>query len=257
MRPGKVQAGDGQTRESFSYKRRPAALAEDVVTGYKWPFFVACYRGQDCLSTRAARSMLSFARLLPLLLAGVWASPAIAQPEAHPVPRTAVFDKTFCTLGPKNETPPRIGESHVIYSEGSAVAALPDGGLIAAGSTIGKGPGIKNACVARFDASGTVVWEKTYGGAGISQAHYVAALPDGGFAVAGWHASRDAWIFRLDAEGVLLWERTFGGTFSNHAALMPDGGLAVTGAVGRREEPVRHPSGAMAGLSASAQAAIL
>jgi uncharacterized delta-60 repeat protein len=150
-----------------------------------------------------------------------------------------LWEKVF---GPKDETVPRL-DSYVIYSEGRAVAALPDGGLVAAGSTIGKGPGIKNACVARFDASGTVVWEKTYGGAGISQAHFVAALPDGGFAVAGHANRKDAWIIRLDAEGALLWERRFGGTWSNHAALMPDGGLAVAGALGRRAESGMPPFG--------------
>ena len=146
------------------------------------------------------------------------------------------------TLGPKDETPFRLQEPSVLYSEASAVAALPNGGVIAAGFTTEKGAGKKNACIASFDADGTLVWEKTYGSGETSFAHSVVALPDGGFAVAGQRSkdgsTDDAWIFRLNANGEVLWEKVFGGSFVNIAAsvaVMPDGGIVAAGITGQRK----------------------
>ena len=146
------------------------------------------------------------------------------------------------TLGPKGETAFRLKEPSVLYSEASTVAALPHGGVIAAGFTTEKGVGKKNACVASFDADGALVWEKTYGSGETSLAHSVVALPDGGFAVAGQRSmdgsTDDAWIFRLNANGEVLWEKVFGGTFVNIAtsvALTPDGGIVAAGIMGQRK----------------------
>jgi uncharacterized delta-60 repeat protein len=160
-----------------------------------------------------------------------------------------LWEKAF---GPKGEVPPRL-KAPGLYGETKAVAALPDGGVVAAGFTHEKGAGEKNACVARFDASGTLVWEKTYGGASNSLAHSIVALPDGGFAVAGRvdqkladNTTGDAWIFRLDGDGKLLWEKTFGGTLVRDPvaiARMHDGGLVVAGAPGQRLDGSRTLGG--------------
>ena len=118
-----------------------------------------------------------------------------------------------------------------------ALTALPDGGLAAAGWTASKGAGSADAWVLRLDAAGNLVWDRTFGGADWDGATALAALPDGGLAVAGRTDSkgagdRDAWVLRLDAAGSVVWERTFGGVRGDKAnalAVLPDGGLAVAG----------------------------
>jgi hypothetical protein len=156
------------------------------------------------------------------------------------------------SLGPKGGPPSRVREPS--GSEARAVAALPDGGVVAAGITTEKGAGKKNACVARFDASGTLVWEKTYGSAGNSLAHsikrrsylrermvgesssvltFVAALP-GAIIAAGAKGDRRSrgWVFRFDGDGKLLWEKptaTDEKRSGSKIAVFPDGGVALAG----------------------------
>ena len=120
-----------------------------------------------------------------------------------------------------------------------SVTALPDGGYVTAGMTESKGAGGQDFWVMRFDAKGSVLWDRTFGGpqddAPIQRP--LVALSDGGFAFAGKTGSKgagedDAWVVRLSANGDVIWDKTFGGAGSDFAtslAAMPDGGLAVVG----------------------------
>lgn len=71
--------------------------------------------------------------------------------------------------------------------------------------------------------SGSVIWQKTYGGSGNDDAYTICALPDGGYVVAGSSDSpdgdisnpignKDAWIIKLNEEGEIVWETTIGGS---------------------------------------------
>ena len=89
----------------------------------------------------------------------------------------------------------------------------------------------------RLGPDGRPLWDQAFGGPGEDEASAVAALPDGGLAVAGYTASKgagelDAWVLRLAADGRLLWDRTLGGEGRDRAqdaAALPDGDLAVAG----------------------------
>ncbi len=80
-------------------------------------------------------------------------------------------------------------------------------------------------------------WQRTYGGRRVDKAYAVAALADGGFAIAGHTRARggsrdDAWVIRLDHRGDRRWERVFGGPDTEQlygVAATPDGGVVVTG----------------------------
>jgi hypothetical protein len=117
------------------------------------------------------------------------------------------------------------------------VAARQDGGLAVAGSTYSRGAGGSDAWVLRLAADGRPLWDETFGGPGEDEASAVAAMPDGGLAVAGSTYSKgagelDAWVLRLAADGRLLWDRTLGGEGRDRAqdaAALPDGDLAVAG----------------------------
>jgi hypothetical protein len=119
-----------------------------------------------------------------------------------------------------------------------------DGGFIVTGYTSSTDlfPEMQEwgqALVAKFDADGTLEWQKIYGSGG-GVAYDIKQMPDGGYIVAGrsdasagftgTHGMTDFWIFKLNAEGDLLWENYYGGSSDEEPtkiALTPDGFIAV------------------------------
>jgi hypothetical protein len=58
------------------------------------------------------------------------------------------------------------------------------GGFAITGTTWSSGAGLADAWLVRTDASGTPLWERTFGGEDSDTATTGLALPDGGFVVA-------------------------------------------------------------------------
>lgn len=116
------------------------------------------------------------------------------------------------------------------------VARTADGGFIVAGEMEAADDNT-DAYLVKTDASGQVVWERSYGDTGIERAIAVEERAGGGYIVAGDTGSEgvggsDIWLFCTDASGVLLWSRTFGGAGDDSCgslAATPDGGYLVTG----------------------------
>ncbi|MDR1039504.1 MAG: hypothetical protein LBR80_04925 [Deltaproteobacteria bacterium] len=130
-----------------------------------------------------------------------------------------------------------------------AVAALADGGLLAAGQSasadgdVESNAGAADAWILRLDGSGSIVWKRSIGGSGPDSATAVAASPDGGFVVAGttfsadgdfpgvpWPGGAIPWAAKLDASGATVWLRSFpgGGPRDSRAVYAhPDGGYAL------------------------------
>ncbi len=97
-----------------------------------------------------------------------------------------------------------------------SIAAFPDGSTISAGYTRSKGNGNADILLLRLDASGKLIWQKTYGGKARDMATSVATLPDGGFVTAaisqsGTKNQGNALIMRHDKKGKLVWRKTLGG----------------------------------------------
>nr|WP_055502697.1 alpha/beta hydrolase-fold protein [Nonomuraea pusilla] len=113
------------------------------------------------------------------------------------------------------------------------VAALPDGGVLAAGYTKGDldgrhaGNTTDDAFVARLDATGTIRWITQFGAPGTADRVYgLAAAPDGGAYVAGYTkgsldgrnaGDKDALLARLAPDGTLSWVRQYGGAGEDKA----------------------------------------
>lgn len=86
------------------------------------------------------------------------------------------------------------------------LVVTPDGGSLAAGSTLSFGAGGDDIYLVRTDASGGLDWYMTYGGTASDVAYAIANVPDGGYIVAGHTLSsgagvHDAWLIRLAPEG--------------------------------------------------------
>ncbi len=80
-------------------------------------------------------------------------------------------------------------------------------------------------------------WEEVIGGRLDDEAHAVAEMPDGGYALAGHTRShgvfdRDAWILRLDANGKVVWQQVLGGPMTEKVfgiAATDDGHVVIAG----------------------------
>ena len=116
-----------------------------------------------------------------------------------------------------------------------SVIATADGGFLAVGFTASRGAGNRDAWILRLDAAGTVLWERILGGSGDDGAFHAAALPQGGFAVAGYRASDggyDLWALTLDDDGGETWARTLDRSAfdaGTGVAAGPDGGVILAG----------------------------
>jgi hypothetical protein len=99
---------------------------------------------------------------------------------------------------------------------GWSVEQTMDGGYIAAGYTQSSGSGRKDLWLVKTDASGNLVWQKSFGGAEDDVGMSVLQSRDGGYIVAGRTASfgqggDDIWLVRTDSLGGEIWNKTYGG----------------------------------------------
>ena len=98
---------------------------------------------------------------------------------------------------------------------GRAIAATEDNQYVVAGYTNSMGNGDYDFLLLKIDASGNMVWNKTYGGAQSDKA-YATAETAGGCVVVGDTRSKgegesDAWIIKVDVNGNLAWDKAVGG----------------------------------------------
>ena len=83
-----------------------------------------------------------------------------------------------------------------------------DGGYALTGYTDSFGAGGFDFWLVKTDASGIMLWNKTYGGTGADLAYALVQTSDGGFALAGYTysfgaGSSDFWLVKTDCD----WQR--------------------------------------------------
>jgi hypothetical protein len=119
-----------------------------------------------------------------------------------------------------------------------ALVATSDGGFAVTGHTFSSvAEGRENFWLVKTDASGNMLWNQTYGGAGSDHAYALTATADGGYFLAGSTGSfgfenGNSWLIKIDASGKMQWNRTYGGPgwlgFRSIIATA-DGGYALAG----------------------------
>ena len=135
------------------------------------------------------------------------ASVAVRMTVVQPTAQLATFARIFG--GAEND-------------EFSSVRATADGGFIAAGRTRSFGAGNTDAWIVKYDDSGNVQWQRTYGGEDDDRAYTIVPLTSGGYAVVGgtwswynsteqWYQWYGLWVWRLDDSGNILWQKVLGG----------------------------------------------
>jgi uncharacterized delta-60 repeat protein len=90
----------------------------------------------------------------------------------------------------------------------SSVQQTSDDGYIVAGVTYSFGAGSGDFWVLKLNSSGTVAWQKTYGGVSKEEATSIQETRDGRYIVAGYTYSfgaggYDFWVLRLDSDGTV------------------------------------------------------
>jgi hypothetical protein len=89
--------------------------------------------------------------------------------------------------------------------------------FVLAGITNSYGAGQADMWIVKSNATGSIEWNKTYGGVLDEGAESIIQTVDGGFAFIGYTASfgsgeTDIWLVKTDAAGSMEWNQTFGGS---------------------------------------------
>jgi hypothetical protein len=92
--------------------------------------------------------------------------------------------------------------------QGWSVIQTVDGGYAIAGITDSFGAGNWDAYLVKTDASGNMLWNKTYGGTGDDRTYSVIQTSDGGYALAGYTGpygagGLDVWLVKVPPEVVI------------------------------------------------------
>ncbi len=134
----------------------------------------------------------------------------------------------------------------------SSIIQTSDGGYIVTGYTSsddGDVTGLHGLLsddywVVKLTSTGTISWQKCYGGGGSERATAIQQTTDGGYIVAGYsnspvsgditvhHGLDDIWVIKITSTGALTWEKSFGGTgvdVANAIQQTTDGGYIVAG----------------------------
>jgi predicted secreted protein len=111
-----------------------------------------------------------------------------------------------------------------------------DGGYALAGYTDSFGAGSNDTWLVKTDASGTMQWNKTYGGTGADGAIDIIESSDGGYVLTGYTGSFGGvflvYLVKTDASGNMQLEAAYGATFLEvgiHVIQTADGGYAMAG----------------------------
>jgi hypothetical protein len=145
-----------------------------------------------------------------------------------------------------------MGGSYV--DTASDIRQTTDGGYIVAGTSYSSTSGIVGAShgsgdvwVIRLDQTGTVVWQRLYGGYGDDNGYSIRQTSDGGYILTGStysdnsgdvgpnHGPDDMWVVKLDSSGTIQWQKVLGGNAHETGYSIrqtTDGGYIVAGVTG-------------------------
>ena len=119
---------------------------------------------------------------------------------------------------------------------GTAIAVNSSGDVYIAGYTVNLSGGPENVLLLKFNSTGSIVWQKAWGGSVVNQAFGVALDSNGHIYVTGATSygagNLDVFLSKFDSAGSLLWQKTWGGSGQDRGlgvAVDASGNIYVTG----------------------------
>jgi uncharacterized delta-60 repeat protein len=130
----------------------------------------------------------------------------------------------------------KIWNGTTIRGVGRTAVAVGTGGSVFVTGVSDNNGG--DAVLVKFDANGTLLWERTWGGTAGDWGKSVATDVDGSVYIAGTQtsfgpSSFGAFVVKFDSAGNLVWQRFADGTDGNAVAVGPDGSVYATGTTPR------------------------
>jgi uncharacterized delta-60 repeat protein len=118
------------------------------------------------------------------------------------------------------------------------VAVSADGSVYVTGITADNG---NDAVLLKFDANGTLLWERTWGGNASDEGLAVATASDGSVYIAGTAtsfgpSSSGLFVVKFDSAGNLVWQRISDNAAGNAVAVAPDGSVYAAGTTPRPDQ---------------------
>lgn len=131
----------------------------------------------------------------------------------------------------------------------NCIRQTSDGGYIVAGESssndgdVSFNYGQTDYWIVKLSSSGTIQWQKSYGGSNFDKAYSIAQTTDGGYIIAGetdsndgnvsgLHGLQDFWIIKVSSTGILEWQKALGGNLGDVAYSIQqtlDGNYIVAG----------------------------
>lgn len=103
----------------------------------------------------------------------------------------------------------RIYNNNGFFEQANAIVEAANGGYAIVGLTKGTANGEDDILLIRLDSEGNELWRQTYGGVGDDRGTTLAALPDGGFIIAGQTRNGsvlyDRILMRINSDGSQAW----------------------------------------------------
>jgi uncharacterized repeat protein (TIGR01451 family) len=137
-----------------------------------------------------------------------------------------------------------------LYEYFRSLYKASDGSVLVAGTTYSNDGDVSNnhgdadGWLVKLDSSGTILWQKCYGGTSYDELNCITPTQDGGFVIVGttWSVNGDltgvnflasseqVWAFKIDANGNMLWRMCVGGSGADRGVVIrqtADGGYIV------------------------------
>lgn len=133
--------------------------------------------------------------------------------------------------------------------EARSIVKTSDGNYLIAGDTrsndgdVSNHIGAADVWVIKISPTGTLLWDRSYGGSSFDAARHISATQDNGFIITGSSRSEnidvnsnkgenDVWILKIDNSGNLQWQQSLGGSkldFAYSAAEMTANNFIIVG----------------------------
>lgn len=157
---------------------------------------------------------------------------------------------------------------------GNDILQTSDGGYAIIGfsksndGNVTENSGANDYWVSKLNASGTILWQKSFGFLGADVGNSIIQTNDGGFLLTGVldvsasngegnsksakskfssrHAGGDYWVIKIDASGEKQWSRFFGGTFTDtpyDAIQTNDNGYLIVGSSDSNDVDIKNSKG--------------